>query len=370
MPLNIKIPLFDLVSALADFSKVAEVQDPPRIQPKPADTKPQLPSQQGLINTLSSGTPVPNAGMGCSSGNAALHSLGASPPSGTPLPLAPGPVGDQMPAGFPVPTSSSVAAVAAAPVPTTAVAASASPAAVDGPLGHGHSVSHQREEEPGQTSWDSQISDLQPGHEEYVKRTKWTRETESSREGKTWFLTDESSLRKFEPRPLEVQKSGAVPSWHPSGIPKASSVTSASLADIFRGASPTDEPAVDFGSTGAAPFTAAGTDTEWRSKGECRNDLPALLHPHPPVGPPPPPAAVGVSDFVFDAAPPSPSTAASGTMNQSPAALSADSSAQVVPSITPEASGAADEIRPAPPPGLGPSPSSMKQGDNKECKQQ
>jgi len=384
MPLNIKIPLFDLVSALADFSKVAEAQDPPRIQPKPVDTKPQASPQQGLNDGLSAGTPAPDVGLGCSSGTMALHPPAVSPPLGTPLPLVPGPVGDQMPGGFITPTLPSVAAVAAAPAPAAAISAasasaSASPAAaVDGPSGHGQSGSHQPEEEPGlqrqsQISWDSEISDLQPSHEEYVKRTKWTRETESSREGCAWFLTDDSCLRKFEPQPLELHitsggKSGAVQSLRPSGIPKASSVTSASLAanasvDISSACPAELEPAVDFGSTGAGPLTAADSDTERRSKVECRNDTPPSLLPPPPVGPPPPPAAGGVGDFIFDAAPASESAAASGPMSQS----------------TLEASGAVDEIRPAPPPGLAPSPkslgrgqptSSMKQGDNKECKNQ
>jgi len=254
--------------------------------------------------------------------------------------------------------------------------------------GHGQSGSHQPEEEPGlqkqsQISWDSKITDLQPSHEEYVKRTKWTREKESSRDGCAWFLTDDSCLRKFEPRPLELHvmsggTSGALQSLSPCGIPKASSVTTASLAangsaDISSACPAELEPAVDLGSTGAGPLTAADSDTERRSKVECRNDTPPSLLPPPPVGPPPPPAAVGVGDFLFDAAPSTESAAASGPMSQS------TEPAQVVPPTTPEASGAADEIRPAPPPGLAPSPqalgrgqptSSTKQGDNKECKQQ
>lgn len=192
-------------------------------------------------------------------------------------------------------------------------------------------------------TWDNEIADLQPGYEEYMKRTKW--EPIDPAHSPIWFLHDDACLRNFTPIPLQpppLVKKLPVGLSRP-GLERGSvPVAPPSVQDampVFSGQPGEGSAAGDIGAanevSGSAneAFLQRGSE---RQPMKSRNGFSGEEHKPPDTVPPPPPGA----------APPPPPTSAAAAQGTG---------------------------GPVQPPGLAPPPpNGANQGGQgqKECKQQ
>ena len=272
MALNVKIPIHDLLSALGDF---ASAEAPPRPQ-KGAEAKPIAPPHY-------------------------------SGPAATPPPPPP---------------------------PAPAAPAAAMATGSEGTRHNAQRAGHlQSDSKPASVTWNHAIADLQPSHEEYVRKTQW-KATSSS-----WVLANERALLVFKPRTLE-------PPWR-GGDARGGQQPAAPGGRRSGGGV---HPAV------AVPPAAAAQDGwllggEGAATGSSEGPKAAAAHPPPPVSPPPPPdrADAGPGEATTPPLPPPPPG-----LPTPPAGVPAPATHGSTPS--PHGRG-----QPQPPGGA---------GSNKECKQQ
>jgi len=281
--LNIKIPIHDLVSALADFQKSSEVSEPPRRPANVPEPKQALPPHLGGPPAVARMHPPP------------LPTTLVDPPPSQPTSVS----WLQKPSTGPEQTGASPS-----PAP---VGAAATPAA-DGRAGQGAG--------PRKITWETSIEELQLGHREYVEKTRWT----VNGRFKAFILSDESCLRNFEPKPLDPPRRTWVPnSERPAGQARAAppaggapsplgtsgapglltdmaGFSETDLADPSAAAAAAAARAWNAGEdwqAGAAPYsgqspeTGSGPDDD-DDFAEEGTSLPAAVTP-PEGGPPPPP---------------------------------------------------------------------------------
>mmetsp|Transcript_124559 Transcript_124559/g.387854 ORF Transcript_124559/g.387854 Transcript_124559/m.387854 type:complete len:361 (+) Transcript_124559:110-1192(+) len=170
LALNLKIPIHELVSALADFQKPVEAAEPPGLLNKP-EPKHAAPPPQHAAGVEGPATAA--GGGGAAPQGAVAGSRPQFPPQGAWAPhKVPQPSSEQA-GGGPVP-------------PAPGLAPAQSPERLHGGT-------------PQKPSWEgSSIADLQSSHKEYVERTKWT-----AAGAMKWLLTNEKPLMGFKPKPLD-----------------------------------------------------------------------------------------------------------------------------------------------------------------------
>jgi len=159
--LKVKIRVDELLSALTDFQKSSEIAEAAKIQQSMHEPK-------SLPNTTSGHIVPPGNGVKCPP-----PAMGVSPVAVPPPPPPP-----------------------PAEVPTTGSVPSGAQPAVG-------ATREPPQPPPIQITWDSDIADLQPLHQEYVERTRWSTCAEP---GRILFLLKDDGvkkLREFKPRPLE-----------------------------------------------------------------------------------------------------------------------------------------------------------------------
>lgn len=323
LPLNIKIPIHDLASALADFQKSAEAPEAPRPPPKAAEPR-AAPLAAGGAGGATAGGAPPSAAA-----------VGSKPPAAPPAPSAgapPPPPGPEPPGGPP--------------------AAGAAPASGEGRPGR---------EVPGQhkISWDSSIAEMQPNHDEYVDRTKWKKVNGGTRV--MWLLTDESCLRDFKPQPVDPverqagrPRAAAAPQRRGPAAPAREGSATSTLSSSGCGVNEAEAGQASEG----APAMGSAPD---RSEDESGEELQPGSHPPPPAGPPPPPAAAGPAG-----APAPPPGAAAAGPGDAPAHPPPPPGLPV-----PAAGSCLAGGQPPAPGGRGQQPQGWSgSGGNKECKQQ
>lgn len=139
-------------------------------------------------------------------------------------------------------------------------------------------------------TWDNVIVDLQPGHDEYVKRTKWTADDSKSA---MWLLTDDTCLREFKPQPLDpplpVERlPGGLLSQPPEGPPPPPPTASTGQSqDVHL---PSTEQTEHDGKSSSAPSDAGiGTNPSSHAHYSGRGESEGRLYPCPPDASPPPP---------------------------------------------------------------------------------
>jgi len=328
LALSIKIPVHDMIKALADFQRQHE-----EIQQK--ELPPVL--------------PLPKAAE-----PAKLQHAHAAPPA-LPAPVSPGLA---TPAVSPHPLQQP---------PSEPNVPGMSPSAV---------VPPPQAKPPGpapELTWDSEIAELQANHEEYVKLTKW----KVSRNHKpNLILEDPTSLKDFvpeqlplPPRPVRtlakrapVEPPAASPAEQGAGPTPAADGSSwlASSAPTGNGGGAKDLAADPTASSATAPVGAGGAP---RSQDELREayDGAAPLGdsrspPPPPISAPPPPPPPGAAD---GSSAPFASTPASGNVGRPPGLP--------VPPPPPLPSPPAGAGGGAAPPGAA---AAMSKDGKKECKQQ
>jgi len=188
--LSIKIPVQDLVNALLEFHKSEAIEGA-----KASPHEPPKPKTLSVAQLADRMNPT-----------AAMQAYGM--PHGN------------MPQGMPPPPPPPPPPPAAAPIRNEGWQA------IPPPMPAFPNAASQRDlQDP--VSWDTDISRLQPNHEEYVKRTRWKVADQRGRQ--TWMLENESCLTTFVPRAFNHHKVtpkdlGSLPTARPpTGTPPSSS---------------------------------------------------------------------------------------------------------------------------------------------------
>mmetsp|Transcript_12698 Transcript_12698/g.28066 ORF Transcript_12698/g.28066 Transcript_12698/m.28066 type:complete len:359 (-) Transcript_12698:85-1161(-) len=229
LALSLKLPIHQLVNALAEFQRACERQEQDR---------------EAKLKEVSAGAPMTPAAM---PPGLSFAVQGASTAGGTPLAPA-----ANLTMGSPMPTPPPPPPVKEVPTATVASKAASSPDA-----GAGLSATASATELPraqlSHVTWDDCISALQPGHEAYVKRTKW--KPEQARVQPSWRLVNETCLVDFkatalEPPPQKLQRKR----------PEAVRNVPESMSD--EGTADLPDPTPGSGSAGASRQEAAGMQQE------------------------------------------------------------------------------------------------------------
>merc|ERR1712232_798524 len=61
----------------------------------------------------------------------------------------------------------------------------------------------------GEVTWESPITDLHSGYEDYTNKTKWDRSSETIATGGAWVLVDTAGFLDYKPKPLEPPSRGS-----------------------------------------------------------------------------------------------------------------------------------------------------------------